>query len=57
MQAEIGKTRNILIEKDGNGRSEHYIPVKFSQKIQAGQIVQAKLQEVKTSYMVGVLAP
>ena len=57
MQAEIGKTRNILIEKDGNGRSEHYVPVKFSQKIQAGQIVQAKLQEVKTSYMVGVLAP
>ncbi|PSO20212.1 tRNA (N(6)-L-threonylcarbamoyladenosine(37)-C(2))-methylthiotransferase MtaB [Bradyrhizobium sp. MOS003] len=27
LQAEIGATRNVLIESDGQGRTEHYLPV------------------------------
>jgi threonylcarbamoyladenosine tRNA methylthiotransferase MtaB len=27
MQAEIGATREVLIESDGQGRTQHYLPV------------------------------
>jgi threonylcarbamoyladenosine tRNA methylthiotransferase MtaB len=27
LQAEIGATREVLIESDGQGRTEHYLPV------------------------------
>ncbi|MDA9422449.1 MULTISPECIES: tRNA (N(6)-L-threonylcarbamoyladenosine(37)-C(2))-methylthiotransferase MtaB [Bradyrhizobium] len=38
LQAEIGATRDVLIESDGQGRTEHYLPVAIAGE-QVGSIV------------------
>ncbi|MDA9436184.1 tRNA (N(6)-L-threonylcarbamoyladenosine(37)-C(2))-methylthiotransferase MtaB [Bradyrhizobium sp. CCBAU 51627] len=38
LAAEIGATRNVLIEREGQGRTEHYLPVAIARE-QVGSVV------------------
>ncbi|MCA1516270.1 tRNA (N(6)-L-threonylcarbamoyladenosine(37)-C(2))-methylthiotransferase MtaB [Bradyrhizobium sp. NBAIM01] len=42
LQAEIGATRDVLIESDGQGRTEHYLPVVIAGE-RVGSIVRLKI--------------
>jgi threonylcarbamoyladenosine tRNA methylthiotransferase MtaB len=42
LSSEVGKVRNILVEKPGLGRTEHYLPVAFEGGA-AGEIVAARI--------------
>ncbi len=42
LSAEVGKVRNILVEKPGFGRTEHYLPVAFEGG-EPGAIVSARI--------------
>jgi threonylcarbamoyladenosine tRNA methylthiotransferase MtaB len=43
LEAEIGAVRSILIETEFMGRTEHFAPVKFAQRMSAGAIVGARV--------------
>src|SRR5205085_56175 len=38
LRGEIGATRSILIETDAAGRTEHYAPVRFAQRMMPGAV-------------------
>lgn len=42
LQAEVGKTRDVLIESEGLGRTEHYLPVAIAGE-RVGSIVACKI--------------
>jgi threonylcarbamoyladenosine tRNA methylthiotransferase MtaB len=42
LSSEVGKVRNVLVEKPGLGRTEHYLPVAFEGGA-AGEIVAARI--------------
>ena len=44
LKSEIGKTRQVLIEKDGTGHTEHFVRVK-GVKGEAGELVSLKLHK------------
>ncbi|MBP5534770.1 MAG: tRNA (N(6)-L-threonylcarbamoyladenosine(37)-C(2))-methylthiotransferase MtaB [Alphaproteobacteria bacterium] len=39
LNTQIGKTAKVLVEKDGQGFNEHYIPTKLNGSYQSGQIL------------------
>jgi threonylcarbamoyladenosine tRNA methylthiotransferase MtaB len=43
LSSEIGKTRNILVEKNGLGRTEHFAPVTFQDAPLRGSIISATI--------------
>jgi threonylcarbamoyladenosine tRNA methylthiotransferase MtaB len=43
LAGEIGATRQILVESEALGRTEHFAPVKFTQRMAAGAIITAKV--------------
>lgn len=53
---EQGQLRHVLIEMDGNGRSEHYAPVRFRQKHTPGQVIRARLAEARADHVIGEIA-
>lgn len=55
-QQELGQFRTVLIEKDGNGRSEHYAPVQFAEKMPVGSLVKAKLTAIAGQSLLGDIA-
>ncbi|WP_407116062.1 tRNA (N(6)-L-threonylcarbamoyladenosine(37)-C(2))-methylthiotransferase MtaB [Bradyrhizobium sp. LMG 9283] len=42
LQAEVGATRDVLIESDGQGRTEHYLPVAIAGK-RVGSVVRLRI--------------
>lgn len=42
LSSEVGKTRKILVEKPGFGRTEHYLPVALDHAVR-GEIVSARI--------------
>jgi threonylcarbamoyladenosine tRNA methylthiotransferase MtaB len=42
LEAEIGATRDVLIESEGQGRTEHYLPVAISGE-RVGSVVPLKI--------------
>jgi threonylcarbamoyladenosine tRNA methylthiotransferase MtaB len=44
LSGEIGKTRNILVERNGLGRTEHYAPVALLGAADRGAILSAKIE-------------
>jgi threonylcarbamoyladenosine tRNA methylthiotransferase MtaB len=42
LQDEVGKTRNVLIESDSQGRTEHYLPVKIAGE-QVGRVLPLRI--------------
>ncbi len=57
LSRETGATRKVLIEMDGNGRSEHYAPVRFNQKHQPGSIIAARITGAGADHLIGELQP
>ena len=55
LSRETGATRKVLIEMDGNGRSEHYAPVRFNQKHQPGSIIAARITGAGADHLIGEL--
>jgi threonylcarbamoyladenosine tRNA methylthiotransferase MtaB len=43
LAGEIGATRQILVESEALGRTEHFAPVKFAQRMATGAIITAKV--------------
>ncbi|CAN5381664.1 tRNA (N(6)-L-threonylcarbamoyladenosine(37)-C(2))-methylthiotransferase MtaB [soil metagenome] len=41
LKSEVGTTRSILVETQSLGRTEHFAPVKFEQRMAAGAIIRA----------------
>ncbi len=52
MHTRIGKTENILVEKGGIGRSEHFVPVKISGDHQQGALIRADINSVNDGLMI-----
>jgi len=46
LASRVGKTASVLVEKDGFGHCEHYLPVRLDQPCQEGQIVAARIVAV-----------
>jgi threonylcarbamoyladenosine tRNA methylthiotransferase MtaB len=42
LDRQVGRDVDVLVEKDGFGRSEHYAPVTFAEKLPAGAIVRLR---------------
>ena len=43
LDAEVGNTRRVLVESEAQGRTEQYLPVKFSRSAAPGAIVNVKI--------------
>ncbi len=43
LDAQVGTVRRVLVESRDSGRSEHFTAVKFTQPVDAGQIVEARV--------------
>ena len=43
LDAEIGSVRRVLTESHGNGRSEHFTPVRFDRAVEPGIIVETRM--------------
>jgi threonylcarbamoyladenosine tRNA methylthiotransferase MtaB len=43
LDAEVGKTLRVLAESEAQGRTEQYLPVKFSRSAAPGAIVNLKI--------------
>jgi threonylcarbamoyladenosine tRNA methylthiotransferase MtaB len=41
LSAELGSRRSILVETDATGRTEHFAPVRFAQRLTPGAVVSA----------------
>lgn len=54
-ERNIGRVVQVLVEKDGMGHTESFIPVKLSSDFAAGAIVKAKLFGIEDNYMIGVI--
>ena len=52
---ETGATRQVLIEMDGHGRSEHYAPVRFVEKHKPGSIVATRITGAAPDHLIGEL--
>jgi threonylcarbamoyladenosine tRNA methylthiotransferase MtaB len=50
---ERNQLRRVLVEKDGNGRSEHYVHVYLRERHEAGRVVLTRLVESGADYMIG----
>ena len=50
LSAEVGKVRNILVEKPGFGRTEHYLPVEFKGGA-AGEIMSARIESASDKHL------
>jgi threonylcarbamoyladenosine tRNA methylthiotransferase MtaB len=43
LDAEIGSVRRVLTESQGNGRSEHFTPVRFDRAVEPGIVVETRM--------------
>jgi len=55
-EKHLGGMAQVLIEKDGMGHTESFIPVKLGSDFTSGQIVMAELYGIEDGYMTGRLA-
>ncbi len=54
LETQIGKETNVIIEKDGIGKSENFLDVKLSQDgVKVGEIVKVRLLEISGRTMIG----
>ena len=44
LNAQLGRTHSILVERDGTGRTETFFPVKFSTPPEAGTLVKRRIE-------------
>jgi threonylcarbamoyladenosine tRNA methylthiotransferase MtaB len=54
--ARIGTVAQVLVEKDGFGRSEHYAPVRFTGVAEVGSVVPVHIAEASDKGLVGSIA-
>jgi threonylcarbamoyladenosine tRNA methylthiotransferase MtaB len=52
LETQIGRTARVLVERDGLGHSEHYVPVRLD-GIAAGQLMAARVIGVDGSHLIG----
>lgn len=45
LSAQLGRTHQILVERDGTGRTETFFPVKFSEPPEAGTLVTMQIEK------------
>jgi threonylcarbamoyladenosine tRNA methylthiotransferase MtaB len=56
LAGEVGSTRDVLVETDRGGRTEHFAPVKFAQSMTPGAIVRARMTGRGPAHLVARLA-
>jgi threonylcarbamoyladenosine tRNA methylthiotransferase MtaB len=57
LQTQIGKILTVIVEKDGNAKSENFLDVKIggakSDEIKAGEILQVKIAKAEEGFLIG----
>ena len=56
LAAEVGATRQVLIETEAMGRTEHFAQVKFTSRMSPGAIVSARVTGYRSSHLEARLA-
>ena len=56
LSKEVGKTRNVLVERGNRGHTEHFAPVKFTGNVEAGSLVEARICAADTHHLVAQAA-
>jgi len=56
LNGELGATRQVLIETERSGRTEHFAPVKFVQEMTPGAIVKARVTGLGEAHLEARLA-
>jgi threonylcarbamoyladenosine tRNA methylthiotransferase MtaB len=56
LSSEVGATRQVLIETEGSGRTEHFAPVRFATRMVPGAIVNAQVTGRAASHLEARLA-
>ncbi len=54
LQSEIGSRRAVLVEKDGFGRTDHYVPVRLAAPATAGDIVEVSITGMANGELAGM---
>ncbi len=54
LEAHVGRTVSVLMEKDGRGHSEHYLPVEIAEAA-PGTLVTARIARATQTALVGVI--
>jgi threonylcarbamoyladenosine tRNA methylthiotransferase MtaB len=52
LETQIGRAAHVLVERDGLGHSEHYVPVRLD-GVAAGELVAARIVSVDGSHLIG----
>jgi threonylcarbamoyladenosine tRNA methylthiotransferase MtaB len=52
LETQIGRTARVLVERDGLGHSEHYVPVRLD-GVAAGELTAARVIGVDGSHLIG----
>jgi len=53
LKAQVGKTAQVLVEKNNIGHSEYFAPVKLDKDIKAGTLVTVQITGVEDAHVVG----
>ncbi|HIJ63664.1 MAG TPA: tRNA (N(6)-L-threonylcarbamoyladenosine(37)-C(2))-methylthiotransferase MtaB [Rhodospirillaceae bacterium] len=57
LQGRVGRTASVLVERDGFGHSEHFLPVRLGQQFEPGTIVPAMVSGVVGDSLIAETAP
>jgi len=54
LQTQIGKTLRVLVEKNGVGKSENFLDIRFTkaEKLKAGEILPVKISAVEENFLI-----
>jgi threonylcarbamoyladenosine tRNA methylthiotransferase MtaB len=52
LSKEVGRTRNVLVERGNRGHTEHFVPVKFTASVEAGSLVEVRICAAETHHLV-----
>ena len=56
LRQEVGRTRNVLVERGNRGHTEHFAPVKFTGSVEAGSLVEARISAADTHHLIAPAA-
>jgi len=56
LDAQIGQTVSVLVEQDGQGHCQHYLPVRIEGDVAPGSIQEVRITERAGSHLIGKLA-
>jgi threonylcarbamoyladenosine tRNA methylthiotransferase MtaB len=52
LMSEIGRTRNVLVERGNRGHTEHFAPVRFAGHVEAGVLVESRITAAQAQHLI-----